>query len=295
MLDWDDFKYFSAVAHAGSVRGAGKDLGVHPSTVTRRLEQFEQRLGIRLFARTRGGLVITPEGAEVVDALDEVATQLQEIEQRLQGRDATLAGLVRVNVPEVFVPELFMPELAIFASQHPDVVVEIERSWQPANLDKREGDLSILLTDEPPDYLIGRPIGRMSMAAFRLADAAPGVHARWLDSALERAVAPGYAARSYPDYSVSGHLGSVSLQLAAVLAGMGTTLLPAYLGDDDARLSRVALSGGEGGEGGEGAELHCGIWLLAHPESRGVARVQAVSELMLDTLRSHELDTRSGI
>ena len=48
-----------------------------------------------------------------------------------------------------------------------------------------------------------------------------------------------HAARNFPDYRLSGYFGSMSLQLAAALAGMGATLLPAYLGDDHAPLSRV--------------------------------------------------------
>ena len=282
MLDWDDFRYFSAVAHAGSVRGAARELGVHASTVTRRLEQFEKQLGIRLFARTPGGLIITPEGEDVVRTLDDIAARLQAVERRLRGHDGAMAGVVRINVPEVFGSALFMAEIGELRRRHPDVVVEVHRSWQPPDLDKREGDLSVVLTDEPPGHLIGRPVGRMTLVAYCGSDTTPDVEQHWLASALEAAVAPGYAKRIVPAPRISGYLASVELQLAAVLAGMGSTLLPAHVGSQHAQLRRVSVTNGVN------AELRLGIWLLSHPDSRGVARVQAVSELMLGALRGYE-------
>ena len=61
-MDWDDYKYFSAVAATRSVRAAAERLDVNPSTVSRRLEHFEQRLGVQLFTRSPRGLTIAPEG-----------------------------------------------------------------------------------------------------------------------------------------------------------------------------------------------------------------------------------------
>ena len=50
-MDWDDLRYFLAIARAGSLSGAARTLGVNHSTVFRRLHAFEARLGVRLFDR----------------------------------------------------------------------------------------------------------------------------------------------------------------------------------------------------------------------------------------------------
>ncbi len=47
-MDWDDLRYFSALAQKGSVRAAARHLSVNPSTVSRRLQAFEESLGVRL-------------------------------------------------------------------------------------------------------------------------------------------------------------------------------------------------------------------------------------------------------
>ena len=49
MIDWDDVRYFLAVARGGSVRAAAERLGVNHATVLRRIAQFEERLGVQMF------------------------------------------------------------------------------------------------------------------------------------------------------------------------------------------------------------------------------------------------------
>ena len=50
-MDWDDLRYFLGIARAGSLAGAAIALGVNHSTVFRRIQAFEARLGVRLFDR----------------------------------------------------------------------------------------------------------------------------------------------------------------------------------------------------------------------------------------------------
>ncbi|MCZ6712138.1 MAG: LysR family transcriptional regulator, partial [Gammaproteobacteria bacterium] len=252
---------------------------------TRRLEQLERHLSVRLFARTPSGLMITPEAAAAVQMLDDVAARLESVERHMQGGDATMAGPVRINAPEVFHGEFFMSAMAELARQYPDIVVEIGSAWRPPDLDKREVDLSIMLTNDPPGHLIGRPLGHMDLAAYDRIDRAGTMDGRWLDSALERAVAAQYASRVFPERPLAGYLESIDLQLAAVVAGMGSTLLPCYLGDEDSRLARVRGTS-------EAPELRRAMWLMSHPDSRGVARLQAVAGVVIEALRGHDLQAQ---
>jgi DNA-binding transcriptional LysR family regulator len=59
MFDWDDIKYFLAVSRAGSTLAAAKSLRVNQSTVHRRLQELEKRLGSELVKR-RGPEMATP-------------------------------------------------------------------------------------------------------------------------------------------------------------------------------------------------------------------------------------------
>src|SRR6202051_5345259 len=63
-IDWDDVRYFLAVARGGSVRAAAERLGVNHSTVLRRIAQLEERLGARMFEKLPSGYRLTAAGGE---------------------------------------------------------------------------------------------------------------------------------------------------------------------------------------------------------------------------------------
>jgi uncharacterized protein (TIGR00369 family) len=66
MLSWDDFRHVKAIADRGSLGGGAQALGINHSTAFRRLGQIEQRLGVRLFKRSRSGYSLTSTGEEMV-------------------------------------------------------------------------------------------------------------------------------------------------------------------------------------------------------------------------------------
>src|SRR5580704_2461469 len=67
MIDWDDVRYFLAVARGGSVRAAAERLGVNHSTVLRRIAQLEERLGVHMFEKLPSGYRLTAAGEEVLE------------------------------------------------------------------------------------------------------------------------------------------------------------------------------------------------------------------------------------
>src|SRR3546814_1059189 len=55
-MDWDDLKFVLAVARHGSLSAAGRALRTTQPTVSRRLDKFERRIGVKLFERDKDGL-----------------------------------------------------------------------------------------------------------------------------------------------------------------------------------------------------------------------------------------------
>jgi len=90
----------------------------------------------------------------------------------------------------------------------------------------------------------------------------------WIESGLESIRSPGFKGRYFPTVPLGPRCNNVLLQHAAAAAGMGMTLLPCALGDADEGLCRV----------GDQAPMDAqDIWLLFHPDLRGVARIRSVS------------------
>lgn len=274
-MDWDDFKFVQAVARVGSVRGASDELGVHPSTVTRHLEQLEQRLGTRLFARTRRGMDITPAGSAVIEALDRVAAELDQVERSLQAREAALAGSVGLALPPSLAVRLVLPGLEPFLRDHPDIELMVVTGPPLEQLERGHADLALCLTDEPPGELVGRSLGPVMGCVYARRDArdvAPAVgsssNERWVGATAHGAAA-GLRVRSASDLPRGLSVDDEELAAAAIAGGLGVGWLPCYLGDAMPRLART---------GAAAPQRLADLWLVSRRETRGVARVQALSE-----------------
>ena len=117
MIDWDDVRYFLAVARGGSVRAAAERLGVNHSTVLRRVAQLEERLGAHMFEKLPSGYRLTAAGEEVLELADQMEASSHQLETRVLGRDQSVRGLLRVTLAPPLATHLLMPDFADFASR----------------------------------------------------------------------------------------------------------------------------------------------------------------------------------
>ncbi len=274
MANWDDYRFFVTLVQSGSVRASADRLGVNASTVTRRLDGLENRLGVKLFVRSHAGLELTGDGSELYARLAPVAADLGDLEAALVGRGDEIAGTIRLTLPDVLAIVL-IPELSAFAAEHPAVRLEFIPNYRELDLDRGEADMAIRVTDQPPESLIARQLGESRLGVYGarsyLAEHDPfgsPETAAWIESGLETIRAPGFKSRHFARVPAGVRCNSVLLQQAAVAAGMGITLLPCAVGDADHRLVRL----------GELEALEAQpIWLLFHPDLRGAPRIRSLS------------------
>src|SRR6185312_14678928 len=142
MIDWDDVRYFLAVARGGSVRAAAERLEVNHTTVLRRIAQLEERLGAQMFEKLPSGYRLTAAGEEVLEFAEQMEASSNRLETRVFGRDPGVRGLLRVTLAPTLATHLFMADFAEFARQHPDIEMEILSSGELANLTNREADVA---------------------------------------------------------------------------------------------------------------------------------------------------------
>src|SRR4030088_3608741 len=112
MIDWDDVRYFLAVARGGSVRAAAKRLGVNHATVLRRIAQLEERLGARMLEKLPSGYRLTAAGEEVLELANQMEASSHQLETRVFGRDQSVRGVLRVTLAPALASPLLLPELA---------------------------------------------------------------------------------------------------------------------------------------------------------------------------------------
>ena len=271
-MNWDDLKIFLAVARQGSVRSAAAKLGVHHSTVSRRIEAFERKHQVKLFDRLPSGYAIATTGAELLTVAIEIEDKVNEIERHILGKDKRLTGNIRLTMPDGLI-NLLMPDLVAFMNQYPEVEIELIVSYEMFNITKREADIAIRITENPPEHLIGHKLIRYACstyASLEYFDRYDPINNRdrvkWIgwDETISY---PEWVRKSdFPNAAIRGRFNNSLAQLAAVKAGLGIAKLPCPIADTEPSLRRVS----------PGIAEPCqDIWILTHKDLASSARIKA--------------------
>ena len=277
-LHWDDLRMFQALARAGTVRRAAQALDVHASTVTRRLDHFEQQLDVKLFHRSTGGLSITDAGRDTLARVESIAQQVTDLRRSVSGGDRRLAGRIVVSIPAVLA-DIAFPAIATLTGAHPGMKIEFVAPTTRPDIGRGEADCALMVTDDPPQHLIGRRVGELAFAVY-------GTHAL-LEKRDPRAV--GWAEFTpmpldfrqghFAQAPVRGRFADLSMQHAALRHGIGLGPLPCALGDTDPGLVRIEPPL---------PAVAREIWLLAHPDLRSAARIREFMRIVGDALERAE-------
>jgi DNA-binding transcriptional LysR family regulator len=285
MIDWDDVRYFLAVARGGSVRAAAGRLGVNHSTVLRRIAQLEGRLGTQMFEKLPSGYRLTAAGEEVLELAEQMEASSHQLETRVFGRDQSVQGLLRVTLPPPLTAHLLMQDFADFARLYPGIEMEISSSGELANLTNRDADVAIRVVydrETLPLNLHGLKgpelFGGFYMSGDRLAEWRSGSpDLRWVT----------VSGHGVPDWAreaeartkgVPFRITDFDAQLAAVREGIGITILPCFVGDADPLLERVP---------GTDLHLYGPVWLLSQGETRKTKRVRLFTEFVSRRLAAY--------
>ena len=279
MIDWDDVRYFLAVARGGSVRAAAGRLEVNHSTVLRRIAQLEERLGTQMFEKLPSGYSLTAAGEEVLELAEQMEASSHQLETRVFGRDRSVRGLLRVTLPPFLATHLLMPDLADFARAYPDIEMEIVSTGEVVNLTNRKADVAIRIVSDRktlPLNLHALKGPKLFSAIYMSLDRLEAWRAGALDS-MRPIVIDGQGVPSWADEGEVRATGvpfrtpDAEAQIAAARQGIGMTKLPCFVGDADRLLARVP---------GVDLKAHATLWLLTHGETRKTERVRLFTEFV---------------
>ena len=97
MFDWNDLRYFLAIARGGSTGTAARALGVNQSTVQRRLRALESALHCSLAERQAGGYRLTTHGQQLLAYAEQVETTVSTLQRQSATLDNRATGLVKLT------------------------------------------------------------------------------------------------------------------------------------------------------------------------------------------------------
>lgn len=278
-LAWSDFHIVLTVARHRSVAKACTALDMTHSTLLRKLDAIETRLKARLFDRVRGRYTLTQAGHEIEQAASAFEPLARQAETRVRGQDLQPSGDVRVAVSSIVIEQLLPGVLSQFAAAFPEVKLELVAARENVSLSRREADVAIRIADQVPEWLVGRKLAdlqfkiyglrqRGASSALREVDELVARH-RWIGlerDAHERKFDRWLAAR-VPESSVTLRVDNFSHALRMVQAGLGVTLLPAFL---EARLPELQPLTRPI------PEMQTPLWLITHAELKNTMRVKVL-------------------
>lgn len=273
-MDWDDVRVFLAVARQGSMRAAGRALGLSQPTIARRLAAFEATFGgAALFERLPEGLRLNPAGEQLVPAAESVEDAALTLERRRAAASPAITGKVRVSAGECAAGFLARCLSEPTTKTLPaGITLELVDSRQTLNLVRHEADMA--LRHEPPDsgdfYVAKAGTFGCSVYRRRGAEAAGWVTyteeqghyapSRWVQRQIGETGQP-----------VALRASSMLMHLEAIRAGTGRGVLPCYVGDGHPLLERLMPPI---------QEIAADYWIIVHRDLRRSARVRPVIDWM---------------
>jgi DNA-binding transcriptional LysR family regulator len=286
-LGWEPIRLFLSIVRERSLAGAANRLGLDVSTVSRRLDRLEERIGAPLFDRSREGTEPTALAEQLVAHAEEMELSAARFASAGAAVETQVEGTVRLTVLPGIADLFVAPALAQLHERYPRLVVELDASISYADLTRREADIAVRATRPTSGDLVSvklvtaRALPMTSPAYARELGKLEKVEdARWIawgpdlahlpDAAWLRTYGPGVE----PVFRTS-HFAS---QLTAAGAGLGVVIASAPY----ARAGLVAVEHAKGLDAAW-AELPTGtLWLVGHRALRNVPRVSAVWDFLIE-------------
>ena len=265
-----------ALVRGGTLAAAAERLGLDASTVFRAIQRIERGLGQSLFERSRAGYQPTELALVLAEHAGQVESQLELAHSATQIEPARVAGTVKITTTDTILHGLVAPALKALHASHPLLAYELHTGNELASLARRDADIAVRATNQPPAHLIGKQVGAIRMALFgakdglalSLDDVKEG-KVQWIapDDALPDHPSVLWRKRQFPGVLPRYRVSSIHTVMELIAAGLGVGVLPLFLArlrTDLVQLSDVL------------DECQTELWLLTHPESRHLRRVATV-------------------
>ncbi len=170
MIEWDDLRYFLAIARHHTLTGAARALGVQQSTMGRRLDSLEERAGVKLLHRTPSGFVLTSAGEAIFANVERIEDEALAVERAIAGKDGRLEGPVRVTAVEKLTADFVAPLLGEFAATYPDIMLDLVTEARSLNLARGEAEIALRMARFRQNDIAARLVARLPVGLFASAD-----------------------------------------------------------------------------------------------------------------------------
>ncbi len=267
-MNWDDVRFFLALARHKTLRGASKSLNVDQATVGRRIAAFESALGSRLFIRTPRAFTLSEFGEQVMAEASAMESAMQVMRRKAACGDNLPAGNVRIATTDTLASAFVMPAIERLREHYPDITVTLLTGLEFADISYRSADIAIRGARPDSEELIVKRLATIQMGLYasqryfdRLSE--PNEDSGLIDHQLvmfpaelvprHRQNLCGFAVNSQ---QVVLECNTQLLMEAAIKRGIGIGLLSTFLAERDPQLIPIFPDKRDPVD----------IWLVLHPD-----------------------------
>jgi DNA-binding transcriptional LysR family regulator len=164
---------FVRAVESGSFSKAGREAGLSQPSVSRAIAALEERLGVKLLARTTRQIALTDAGEALLGRAREALASIDDAESAARGADQ-LSGVLRIALPTTYGVRRIVPLIPAFLERHPSLKIDLLMSDRYENLIAEGADLALRVGDQPDSGFVTRKLA----SARRLFVASPSYLAR---------------------------------------------------------------------------------------------------------------------
>lgn len=279
MLDWDDLRYFTALADGGSLTAAARKLKVEHATVARRIAALEEKLGAQLVDRRPRRYELTAAGKRVVAHARAMESEAFAIERDLLGGGECRVVDLVVSAPPLLV-RLVASHLGQLRASHPDIRISLLGETRNVSLSRREADIAVRLARPADQSLVIRKVGALcyrlyGSPAYLAAHRAPNYEFIAFDESLDDLpqqiwLKEQMARDRNGEKPIALRSNDLGAQAEAAAAGIGLAALPHF----------IAKALGLKAAGPHQLTFHRDIWLTYHRDLKRNPAVKAVAAFL---------------
>ena len=275
--DWDDYRFFLSIAEHGTLKSTATALKVNLSTVLRRINMLEKKMGARLFDRSHDGFILTPAGNIMKEHAETMQHSVIELMRKVKDIDHQFGGVIKLATTDSLFQNWLGPLIKEFREKYSDINFEFLVSPKNINLVKYEADIAISVGNIRPDYMVGRKLMDVQYRFYGLAslygDKAPITSKEQLESLTIMHMNADFTHQPFYKWHKQNIPNSGAFDSAdhftvihqMIRLGLGVGLLPHYLGDSDTELEVLFTLPDKANKE---------LWILTHPDLRNVSRIR---------------------
>jgi len=278
-LDWEDVRYFVALARHRTLSATARALRVNHATVARRIASLETLLGHPIFDRRVSGYALTAEGKALVNHASAMNEAALSILRRLDA-GTELSGRVRLAAGRVLAERFLIDRLRAFHQRYPAIDLEVIGGSRVVSLAKRGADLALRYGSPKDSELVARRVAKLTFGLYASPDYRDKLKAGeprvfiGFDENSEFVAEAQWLERHFGAHRVSFRTSSQTTQAAAARAGYGIALLPKYVVEThEPGLVQIAPGG---------ALPERDVWLIIRRDLTKVPRVRVVADYLVE-------------